>query len=42
MGSILLCLYFIDYKWYRNLFEDMEKKKEGERKHEKKIQNAKY
>jgi hypothetical protein len=23
MGSVLLCLY-----WYRNLFEDMEKKKE--------------
>ena len=42
MGRVLLCLNFFDYKWQRNIFEDMEKKKKNERKHEKKIHNAKY
>jgi len=43
MGSVLLCLYFLDYstKWQRNLIEDMEKKrrKKGSIK---KIHDAKY
>jgi len=27
MGRVLLCLNFFDYKWQRNIFEDMEKRR---------------